>query len=49
MPVEKMRGDINMYGVADFEATAVTGVGVFETLRSIVTLTTERVKVQLQQ
>lgn len=49
MPVEKMRADLNLYSVPDFEAAAVNGVGVFETLRSIVTLTTERVKTQLQE
>jgi len=49
MSVEKMRTDINPYGVPDFEAAALTGVGVFETLRSIVGLTTERVKTKLQQ
>jgi len=49
MGVEKMRTDINLYGVPDFEAAALTGVGVFETLRSIVGLTTERVKMKLQQ
>jgi signal recognition particle receptor subunit beta len=49
MSVEKMRTDINLYGVPDFEAAALTGVGVFETLRSIVGLTTERVKMKLQQ
>jgi signal recognition particle receptor subunit beta len=49
MSVEKMRTDINPYGMPDFEAAALTGVGVFETLRSIVGLTTERVKTKLQQ
>jgi len=49
MGVEKMRTDINLYGVPDFEAAALTGVGVFETLRAIVGLTTERVKTKLQQ
>lgn len=48
-PIEQMRGEINLYKVPDFEAAALTGVGVFETLRSIVSLTTERVKTQLQQ
>jgi mutual gliding-motility protein MglA len=49
IPIEKMRADINLYGAPDFEASAVAGKGVFETLRSIVGLTTERVKVQLQR
>jgi signal recognition particle receptor subunit beta len=47
--VEKMRRDINLYGVPDFEAAALTGVGVFETLRAIVHLATERVKAELKQ
>jgi hypothetical protein len=42
-----MRRDINLYGVQDFEAAAVKGEGVFETLRGIVQLTTEKVKKEL--
>ena len=48
-PVEEMRRDINLYGVQDFEAAAVKGEGVFETLRGIVQLTTENVKKELNR
>lgn len=47
IPIEEMRRDINLYGVQDFEAAAVKGEGVFETLRGIVQLTTEKVKKEL--
>ena len=47
IPLEEMRRDINLYGVQDFEAAAVKGEGVFETLRGIVQLTTEKVKKEL--
>ena len=43
-PIEDMRREINTFGVPDFEASALTGEGVFDTLRAIVKLTTERVK-----
>lgn len=49
MPVEQMRQDLNLYGVPDFEASAVTGEGVFETLRAIVGATTEKVKKELER
>jgi len=48
-PVEEMRKQINLYGVPDFEAVATTGDGVFDTLRTIVKLTTERAKKILEQ
>jgi signal recognition particle receptor subunit beta len=47
MPVAQMRQDINVHGVPDFEAEALSGKGVFETLREISKLTTERVKDKL--
>jgi signal recognition particle receptor subunit beta len=47
MPVELMRREINVNGVPDFEAEAMNGKGVFETLREVSKLTTERVKTQL--
>jgi signal recognition particle receptor subunit beta len=47
MPVEQMRRGINVHGVPDFEAVAMSGTGVFETLREISKLTTERVKEKL--
>jgi mutual gliding-motility protein MglA len=49
IPIERMRQDINTYSVPDFEAAALTGVGVFETLRTIVRLTTDKVKAKLQE
>jgi signal recognition particle receptor subunit beta len=47
-PVEEMRKQLNTFGVPDFEAIALTGEGVFETLRTIVKITTEKVKKDLQ-
>jgi signal recognition particle receptor subunit beta len=47
-PIEQMRHDLNPFGVPDFEAVAVNGTGVFETLRAVVKLTTDRVKEKLQ-
>ena len=47
--VEDMRRELNKHGAPDFEAIAVQGDGVFETLRAIVKLTTDRVKQQLQR
>mgnify|MGYP007127356812 FL=1 len=35
MPVEEMRRALNPGGVPDFEAVAIEGAGVFETLRSV--------------
>ena len=47
MAVEQMRQAINLHGVKDFEAEALNGKGVFETLREVSRLTTERVKDKL--
>jgi hypothetical protein len=44
LPVEQMRREINTFGVPDFEASAIKGEGVFETLRTIVKLTIDKVK-----
>jgi signal recognition particle receptor subunit beta len=41
--VEQMRKDLNLYGVPDFEAVAMQGLGVFETLRTIVKMVAEKV------
>jgi mutual gliding-motility protein MglA len=49
VPVEQMRREINLYGVPDFEASAATGVGVFETLRAVVRLASDRVKEQIKK
>jgi signal recognition particle receptor subunit beta len=46
--VEQMRRDINTFGVPDFEAAALHGQGVFETLRAVVKLTMDRVKTELK-
>jgi mutual gliding-motility protein MglA len=47
LPVEQMRAAINKYGVPDFEACATTGIGVFETLRAVVRLASDKVKAEL--
>ncbi len=48
-PIEEMRSEINVYGVPDFEAIALEGKGVFETLRTIVKLVTTKVKKELER
>jgi signal recognition particle receptor subunit beta len=35
LPVDELRADLNPGGVPDYEASAVQGVGVFETLKGI--------------
>ena len=47
-PVEDMRKELNLYGVPDFEAIALKGDGVFESLRTIVRLVTEKVTEDLK-
>ena len=47
-PIEEMRAEINTFGVPDFEAAALQGKGVFETLRAVVKLTMDRVKAELK-
>jgi signal recognition particle receptor subunit beta len=47
--VEEMRREINLYDVPDFEATALKGEGVFETLRAIVRLSKAKVKKELER
>jgi signal recognition particle receptor subunit beta len=47
-PIEEMRSEINTFGVPDFEAAALQGMGVFETLRAVVKLTMDRVKAELK-
>jgi hypothetical protein len=47
LSVEDMRAQLNTYSAPDFEAIAVNGDGVFETLRAIVKLATEAVKEKL--
>ncbi len=48
LPLDQMRREINIYGVEDFEAVALNGEGVFETLRAVVKLVTAKVKKELQ-
>jgi signal recognition particle receptor subunit beta len=43
VPVAEMRKEINRYNVPDFEAIAIKGEGVFETLRTIVRLVVAKV------
>jgi signal recognition particle receptor subunit beta len=38
LPVEELRGELNLTGVPDFEACAATGDGVFETLKAVAKL-----------
>jgi signal recognition particle receptor subunit beta len=47
--LEDMRREVNTHGVPDQEAVALKGEGVFETLRKIVKLTTDKVKNDLQR
>ena len=47
IPIEEMRRDINTFNVPDFEASALDGRGVFETLRAVVKLTMDKVKAEL--
>jgi len=42
-PVDEMRREINTLGVPDFEAVALRGTGVFETLRAIVRMVMDKV------
>jgi mutual gliding-motility protein MglA len=48
LPVEQMREALNLYSVPDFAAVALTGEGVFESLREITKLTTASVKSKLK-
>lgn len=43
LPVEQMRKTLNRFNAPDFEASAVKGVGVFETLRCVIDLIVKRV------
>ena len=47
MPVEQMRSDLNPYKVPDYEAVAIQGQGVFETLRTIVRMVADKVVLDL--
>ncbi|MEM6993317.1 MAG: GTPase domain-containing protein [Myxococcota bacterium] len=43
MSVEQMRADLNPYGAPEYEASAVTGEGVFETLKGLSKLVLTRI------
>ena len=43
VPLDEMRTELNKWGVPDFEAVAIKGQGVFETLREIVRRTAQKV------
>jgi signal recognition particle receptor subunit beta len=43
VPVEELRKELNTFDVPDFEAVALEGKGVFETLRTAVKLVISRV------
>ena len=47
--VDEMREELNVYGVPDFEAIAVEGDGVFDTLRAVVQRVTSQVKKDLER
>jgi hypothetical protein len=48
-PVEEMRRQVNAHGAPDFEASALEGEGVFETLRMIVKMTTDMARERLSR
>ena len=47
VPLDEMRRELNTYGVPDYEAVAIEGAGVFETLRTAVRLVIEKVSKDL--
>ncbi len=47
VPTAEMRVELNRFGAPDFEAIAIQGRGVFETLRTIVTKVAEKVVKEL--
>lgn len=49
IPLEQMRREINTFNVPDFEAVALKGEGVFETLRAVVKLTMDKVRKELER
>ncbi len=48
-PVDEMRREVNLYGAPDFEACALQGDGVLETLRAVVKLVIEQAKKDLSR
>ena len=48
-PIDEMRREINFYNVPDFEASAVTGDGVFDTLKAVVRLVVAQAKKDLSR
>jgi signal recognition particle receptor subunit beta len=49
VPVEKMREEINFYNVPDFEASALKGDGVMNTLKAVVKLVVAQAKKDLSR
>ncbi len=47
VPVEQMRKELNLYNVPDFDAVAIQGQGVFETLRTLVRMVADKVVLDL--
>jgi signal recognition particle receptor subunit beta len=47
VPVAEMRKELNRYNAPDFEAIAIQGQGVLETLEAIVRMVTEKVTIDL--
>ena len=47
LSVEELRGELNLFGVPDFEASALYGQGVFETLKAIIRLVSEDIRNRL--
>lgn len=47
LSVEELRSELNLFGVPDFEASALYGQGVFETLKAIIRLVSEDIRGRL--
>lgn len=47
LSVEELRSELNLYGVPDFEASALYGQGVFETLKAIIKIVSEDIRNRL--
>jgi signal recognition particle receptor subunit beta len=47
LSVEELRSELNLYGVPDFEASALYGRGVFETLKAVIRIVSEDIRNRL--
>jgi signal recognition particle receptor subunit beta len=47
LSVEELRSELNLYGVPDFEASALYGQGVFETLKAVIRIVSEDIRNRL--